>query len=546
MNRPHPVQALVLQCLTALTALFSCAAAAAETKDWAAYQSPEYIESELALGQILAPFKGDLPEIRKRGVVRILVPLERPDFYLAGPTLQGFDYDLGYQYEVYLSKQRQPGGAPLTVVFVPVRRSELLPALLDGRGDIAAGGLKITAERRKQAAFAPPYLPDLREVIVTHDGEGDLPRGFEDLADQPVHVPQDSLRAAHLRQLNRLLQAETGRELKIETLPADLTTEELLRRVATGKIRWAVADHYAAMGWTHALPGLRVLDHLRVRQGLETAWAVRPENPELLENLSSFMEKARKGTLIGNVLIKRYFEEAEWLTTPPALEETARLRQVAELLRKEAPEFGFDWLAVVAQAYQESRLDQDRVSHANARGLLQVRPSTAELPEVGIPDIHRPENNVRAGLKYLRYLLDNHFPAKWVKPESRFFFALAGYNAGPTKIGRIRKLTSQNGHDPQRWFGQTEATAQEVIGNETVQYVGYILRYYLAYRAAMEMDPGFRELLWAAERERVHAVQMGRAMRFTQGLLILLCLGGLLAILAHWRRNWRRRGPVAG
>ncbi len=506
----------------------------------------DYVASELALKRVLAPFTGDLEQLRERGLIRILVPLERPDFYLAGPVLHGFEHDLGYQYEVFLSKQRQDGEAPLTVVFVPVLRTELLPALLDGRGDIAAGGLKIDPAGESQARFTQPYLSDIQQVLVTRRGRETLPLGFQDLIGQPIHAPASSLLARRLRTLSNLLEAETGQGLDIRTLPYDLKEEALLRRVARGEIDWALAHRHTATAWAQALPELQVLAYMQAAQGLKAAWAVRPDNPQLLENLNQFMETAKQGTLIGNVLIKRYYQQAEWLNAPPGAEATARLHRVAETLRQHARAFGFDWLAVMAQAYQESRLDHTRVSHANARGLLQVRPSTAQMPEVGIPDIRRPERNVEAGLKYLRHLLDNHYPAKWVKPESRFFFALAAYNAGPTKISKVRKLTTEKGRDPQRWFGQTEAAAQQVIGNETVHYVGYILRYYLAYKKALELDPEFRDLLWSAERERLHALLMGRALTFAKGVTVALCVFGLLSILAVWWQRWRQRGPIAG
>ena len=50
------------------------------------------------------------------------------------------------------------GHLRLSVIFVPVSRDELLPALIDGRGDVAMGDLTVTPERRKMVDFVDPWI----------------------------------------------------------------------------------------------------------------------------------------------------------------------------------------------------------------------------------------------------------------------------------------------------------------------------------------------------------------------------------------------------
>jgi len=77
-------------------------------------------------------------------------------------------------------------------------------------------------------------------------------------------------------------------------------------------------------------------------------------------------------------------------------------------------------LAAVGQV--ESNLNADARSAADARGLLQVLPSTGQSLSL---DVNRPETNVLAGARYLRVLLD-----RFQSPD----LALAAYNAGPTAV----------------------------------------------------------------------------------------------------------------
>ena len=53
------------------------------------------------------------------------------------------------------------------VVFIPTSRDQLIPGLLEGRGDIAAGLLTVTPERLEQVDFGEPFFRGVREIAVT-------------------------------------------------------------------------------------------------------------------------------------------------------------------------------------------------------------------------------------------------------------------------------------------------------------------------------------------------------------------------------------------
>jgi membrane-bound lytic murein transglycosylase MltF len=72
----------------------------------------------------------------------------------------------------------------------------------------------------------------------------------------------------------------------------------------------------------------------------------------------------------------------------------------------------------------------------------------------------------------------------------------AAYNAGPNRIVRLRKEAAAEGLDPNKWFGNVELMVAKDIGQETVQYVSNIYKYYVAYKMAVKQ----RELREAAKK----------------------------------------------
>jgi membrane-bound lytic murein transglycosylase MltF len=119
---------------------------------------------------------------------------------------------------------------------------------------------------------------------------------------------------------------------------------------------------------------------------------------------------------------------------------------------------------------------------SGAIGVMQVLPSTAADPNVGIPDIEKLENNIHAGTRYLRFIVDRYFNEPSIYKVNRMLFAFAACNAGPARINDLRKKAVKRGLDPDVWFHNVEMTAAREIGRETVQYVSNIYKYYIAYR----------------------------------------------------------------
>jgi membrane-bound lytic murein transglycosylase MltF len=217
---------------------------------------------------------------------------------------------------------------------------------------------------------------------------------------------------------------------------------------------------------------------------------VRKDAKELLESLDGFVRAHRRGSLLGNVLFRRYYQDSRWIRNPLAAPEIARLEAEGALFQKYGERYGFDWLALAAQAFQESGLDHAKKSRAGAIGVMQLLPSTAADASVGIPDIHDLENNIHAGTKYLAFLRDRYFSDPDISPAAQRDLAWAAYNVGPARIRRLRRKAAERGLDPNVWFDSVERVAAERLGREPVDYVANINKYYLAYKLHYESERG--------------------------------------------------------
>jgi membrane-bound lytic murein transglycosylase MltF len=431
---------------------------------------------------IREPFTSDLPQIRERGVLRALVSPNRTDFFLQGARPRGVLVELLEEYGKTLNKGLKHRDMQVAIKYVIVPFSELIPALLEGRGDIAAAHLTITPEREAKVAFVRGKESRVDELLVTHKDVKDI-TSLNDLSGRSVQVPASSSYAEHLRNLSARFVSEGKAPIKVKEVDRHYATEDLLELVNAGLIDVTVADDFRARLWAQVLPDIVVREDVKVNVGGTLGWAVRKENTQLLKSLEDAAPSLRAGSLIGNTLIKRYFGSTKWIKNPVSDAERKKLDRLIGLFQKYGDNYGFDWLALAAQGYQESTLDQTVKSHAGAIGIMQLLPSTASDPSVGIPDIGSEENNIHAGAKYLALLRDRYFNDPSLSDEDRVAFSWAAYNAGPGNVNRMRKKTKELGLDPNRWFGNVEHGALAVIGQETTQYVRNIYKYYLTYQS---------------------------------------------------------------
>jgi membrane-bound lytic murein transglycosylase F len=424
-------------------------------------------------------YKADLPQIKQHKVLRVLTRNNASTYFLWRGELMGFEYELAKEF-ARLHDLR------LEMVVAP-SRTALFTWLREGRGDMIAASLTIMPQQEDLGIKYSRGYNKMSQEVVTRKDDNSL-HSVEDLRGRTVYVRQSS---SYWRDLSELLNK--GIEFKLQAVPESMETEEIIEKVASGEYDLTVADSNILdieLAWRED----EIKAAFELGGTVSHGWVVRDDQPELLKAINAFVKKEYRG-LFYNLAHEKYFQEPGKIKQ--RLEERVdsaqggSLSPYDDLARKYAEQHGFDWRMIVAQMYQESRYNPRAKSWTGARGLMQIMPRTAR--QMGISDLNKPANGIKAGVTYLDWLRDRFEPELPVK--DRMWFALAAYNAGAGHVKDARRLAEQLGLSPNHWFDNVEkamlllsrrkyarkATHGYVRGIEPVNYVRQIRDRYEAY-----------------------------------------------------------------
>ena len=430
------------------------------------------------------PFTGDLDGMKERHYIRMLVVPSRTQYFIDRGRQYGISAEFARELEKFLDKKLDDQN--FRVAIIPVGRDKLLSELVAGRGDIAASNLTITPERLKTVDFGYPVANGVREVLVTHEAEPGA-TSVAWLSGRQVWVRQTSSYYASLVKQNEIFAKAKKKKIDIQTADEQLEDDDILEMVNAGVIPATVVDSHIAQFWGGVFPNVTVHDGVALRQEGEIAWAFRKNSPQLKVVVDEFARTHGKGTLFGNIVLKRYLKDNKWVKNPIAEAERKRFEQMAKFFRESGDKYDVPWLLLAAQGFQESGIDQSKRNPSGAVGIMQIKPTTAAGSPILIQGVDASaEKNIEAGAKYLRFIVDQYYKDEPMGRIDKGLFAIASYNAGPARITRLRKQTEEMGLDPNRWFGNVEVAVSEDIGRETVEYVSNIYKYYVAYSLLAE------------------------------------------------------------
>jgi membrane-bound lytic murein transglycosylase MltF len=416
----------------------------------------------------------------ERREIRVLVPYSRTLYFNDRGAQRGLTADTLRDFEVFLNRKFKPKGHPLVVVALPTTRERMIPGLLEGRADIAAGNLTITPARDRKVDFSKPMAEGIAEIIVTRSGAPPL-ASLEELGGREIHVRASSSYHASLKALNARLRAAGKPEARIVLVDEALEDEDLMDMLSAGMLQLTVVDSWKARLWAGMRPRLKPRPDLALTEGGSIGWAFREGSPQLAAAINEFIDRypGARAKRIRNY--PAYLKELGNITADA---DWKRFERSVALFRKYGKRYDFDYLMLVALGYQESRLDQDARSAAGAIGVMQILPETAAT--LGVGDITQLEPNIHGGTKYLRQLRKRYVSGGNPDAQNQTLFAIASYNAGPSRISALRGEAPKLGLDPDVWFGNVERVAARRVGEETVSYVRNIYKYYVAYKLQLE------------------------------------------------------------
>ena len=449
-----------------------------EVSPLSAHLPPEADVSHLSL--IAEPRIEDLDTMLERRTIRALVVPSKTFYFFDGAEQRGLSYEMLKAFEKFINARRERTTLKVNLVFIPVPRNQLIPALRQGYGDLAVANLTVTATRQQQVDFSIPIYEDVQEVVAL--GDASLPvETLDDLSGQVLYTRGSSSYHESLLNLNERFSAGDRLPITINLVDEHLEDEELLEMVDAGLIPGIVIDSHKAEFWSQIFDNVDMRFDLVLREGANIAWALNHDKPQLKEAVNEFLSQHGQGSLVGNLLFQRYLERTDYVENALQSEEMKKFHDTAHLFQLYADRYAFDWLMVISQAYQESRLDHSLRSDAGAIGIMQILPETAADRNVNVGDITDLENNIHAGNKYLRHIRDTYFESEPMDELNKTLFSFAAYNAGPRRIARLRAQAEKMGLDPNVWFDNVEVVASRRIGRETVDYVGNIYKYWVAF-----------------------------------------------------------------
>jgi len=450
-------------------------------------------QSDIFVDNIVSQWKGDLDEMVKERLIRVLVIPSTIMYRVDKGKRSGIFYELMMEFEKSINKRFPPKSKHLKthIAFVPVLRNELIPALIEGRGDIAVADIAITTQREKEIEFSDAFYHGINEIVITGPASPELST-TDDLAGKEIYVRASSSYSEHLKELNADFTKRGLPAMLLKPAPELLEDEDLMEMLNAGLIGTIVVDDYKAKLWSQVLPKIVLHKEIAIKKDLSYAWMIRKNSLLLMKEINAFAKTHKEGTQFGNILIKRYVDNFKFVQSATSKKELKKFKKVVKLFQKYADKYDLSYLLMIAQGYQESRLDQSVKSRVGAIGIMQLMPATGKEMKVG--DVKKVEANIHAGVKYHRWLIDRYFKDEPMDDLNKELFAFAAYNAGPARVRGLRKAAKKRGFDPNVWFNNVEVLAAEKIGRETVTYVASIFKYYVAYTLIQEKKKKVEEV----------------------------------------------------
>ncbi|MDR9449376.1 MAG: transporter substrate-binding domain-containing protein [Psychroflexus sp.] len=448
--------------------------------------------------------KDYLKDVLERGELRAITTYSGTTYFLYRGEPMGFEYELLQQFTDEL-------GVDLTMV-IAEDENELISMLKKGEGDLIAYGYTILEERKKHINFSEPLYfssqvlvqrkPQNWRRMRRHQINQQIITNPVQLIGDTISVKINSAYASRIKNLNE----EIGGKIYIDTIPGNMTTGKIIRKVAEGKLKYTVADQNIAQIYASAYPELNIDTKISLTQRI--AWGLPKYSNELKDTLNDWI-KSQKNTLDYNMVYNRYFKNTRLhkrrvKSSFYSLNE-GKISQYDNLIKKYADKHNWDWRLLASIIYQESKFKPTSESWVGAQGLMQIMPATAK--DLGITDTTDPQQSVRGGTAYLDQIYDKFDNVE--DSIQRLKFTLASYNSGLGHVRDAQRLAAYKKLNRYQWDENVEKMILElskpknynrdfirygyVRGREPFNYVRQIFSRYEHYKRFIDQKGEAKE-----------------------------------------------------
>lgn len=384
-----------------------------------------------------------LKHIKLRGKLRVSTDYNSTNYFIYKGRPMGFQYELLNALAEELDVKLE--------LNVENDLQSAFSSLEMGDIDLIGMNLAITQDRQERFNFTLPHSQSKQVLIQRKTSKNDtvpIIRNQLELGEKLIYVQKASAYVERLENLSK----EIGRSIDIEKVDR-LEVEELIGQVSKGEIDYTIADQNVAIVNKNYYPNIDAATEISFPQDM--AWALRKGSDELTEAINVWL-KGFKKTARYNQIYRKYFlssrivrrHNSEYFTL-----KSGKISKYDELIKKNSKTIDWDWRLLSALISQESHFDPKAKSWVGAFGLMQLMPETAFRYDVD--EDSNPEENVRAGVKHLKYLsrrLDKVLTDK----TDKLNFLLASYNVGLGHILDARRLAKKNGQNPDLWKGSVD------------------------------------------------------------------------------------------
>ncbi len=434
----------------------------------------------------------DLDKILEKKKIIATTEYTSTNYFIYKGLPMGFQYELLQSFAKFLNVDLE--------LKISDNLAQSLNDLVYRRSDIIALDLTVTQDRAEIVDFSNPYnqtrqilvqrKPENWKNISAKELEKTLIRDQTDLANKTIYIQKHSAYYNRLKSLSN----EIGATINIVESD-EYESEQLITLVANGKIDYTICDEHVASVNQNYYPNIDVKTAISFKQNL--AWAVRKGSTKLLDTLNIWLDSFKTTKDYKNIYIKYFLNKKSTglnMTGYYSIK-GGKISPYDQYMKKYCKIIDWDWRLLASLIFQESRFQNNLTSWAGAYGLMQLMPVTAA--NYGAYSGSGPEENIRAGVKYIGYL-DKMFIEKVPDKEERIKFILASYNIGPGHIIDAMELAKKYGKSTSIWKDNVEtylilkATPKyykdKVVkngycrGDDVCQFVNEILDRYQHYK----------------------------------------------------------------